>query len=101
MPAEIESDAAMVVGWINNSRKIDSEVGLVIEEIRLMVQGMIGCTVNYASRKANFVAHNIAKLALSNNKDKCGWRSILIVLDKVYWSNFLAMCKSFFNKMFC
>ncbi|KAK3217704.1 hypothetical protein Dsin_011674 [Dipteronia sinensis] len=66
---EVESDAAVVVGWVNDGKVMESEVGLVVEDIKLLTNTMLFCTVNFVSRKFNRVAHCLTKLALSSNED--------------------------------
>ncbi|KAK3211835.1 hypothetical protein Dsin_016541 [Dipteronia sinensis] len=70
VPMDVESDAAILVGWITDSANYESEVGLVIEAIRLLMQGLSSCNLKFVSRKAIYVVHNLAKLALCNHEDQ-------------------------------
>ncbi|KAK2651259.1 hypothetical protein Ddye_018748 [Dipteronia dyeriana] len=68
-PVEVESDAKVVVGWINDSKHYSSEVGLVIDAIRKILRYNPSCSIKYVSRKANVVACTLAELALSYEDD--------------------------------
>ncbi|KAK3225424.1 hypothetical protein Dsin_005286 [Dipteronia sinensis] len=68
-PIEVESDAKVVVGWINDSKHYSSEVGLVIDAIHKILRYNISCSIKFVSKKANVVTHTLAKLALSWEED--------------------------------
>ncbi|KAK3182792.1 hypothetical protein Dsin_030078 [Dipteronia sinensis] len=70
VPFEIESDAAVVVDWINEAKVFESEVGTIIDDIRFLMQRLNTCNVKFVFRKANYVAHFLAKLALSICEDQ-------------------------------
>ncbi|KAK3219321.1 hypothetical protein Dsin_013291 [Dipteronia sinensis] len=84
-PVEVESDAKVVVGWINDSKHYSSDVGLVIDAIRKLLRYNVSCSIKFVSRKANVVAHTLAKLTLSCEEDyvwledfpPCIWRHLL------------------------
>ncbi|KAK2662575.1 hypothetical protein Ddye_001149 [Dipteronia dyeriana] len=63
-----ESDAA-VVDWINAGKVFYSEVGVVVDDIRRLLQCFSSSPVSYVSRKANSVAHHLATLALFSDDD--------------------------------
>ncbi|KAK3206532.1 hypothetical protein Dsin_020578 [Dipteronia sinensis] len=68
-PVVAETDAAVVAKWISEKTQLYSEVGLVIADILTLVHSMRCCSVDYVPRKANQVAHLLAKMALSNLED--------------------------------
>ncbi|KAK3224802.1 hypothetical protein Dsin_004664 [Dipteronia sinensis] len=55
-PVEVESDAKVVIGWINDSKHYSSKVGLVIDAIRKILRYNVSCFIKFVSRKANVVA---------------------------------------------
>ncbi|KAK3211234.1 hypothetical protein Dsin_015940 [Dipteronia sinensis] len=63
-PCYVESDAEVVVRWINESSHLDSMCGAILAEIILSSSEMIGLCFNYVPRQANQVAHLLAKNAL-------------------------------------
>ncbi|KAI9194474.1 hypothetical protein LWI28_006350 [Acer negundo] len=56
-PLEIESDAAVVVGWIVDSKRSESDMGLVVDSIRLLLQDLSSCVIKSIFRRANNVAY--------------------------------------------
>ncbi|TXG70065.1 hypothetical protein EZV62_005000 [Acer yangbiense] len=65
VPVVIESDTLGVVNLIR-------AIGTVIDDIIYCIHGLAGGSVIYASRKVNFVAHNLPRMALTITKD-CYW----------------------------
>ena len=69
IPCRIDSDAAVVVGWINNRKPLCSDVGIIIADIQAMLEQVPCVSVNFVPRKANQVAHVLAKNSLSCVED--------------------------------
>ncbi|KAK3183220.1 hypothetical protein Dsin_030506 [Dipteronia sinensis] len=62
----IESDALGVVNMINLGTEISADIGVIIEDIRCLLQNIPDARVRYVSiRKANVVANSLSKLALT------------------------------------
>ncbi|KAK3222428.1 hypothetical protein Dsin_009453 [Dipteronia sinensis] len=61
----IESDALGVVNMINSGIEISADIGVIIEDIKCLLQNITDARVKYVSRKANVVAHSLSKLALT------------------------------------
>ncbi|KAK2637819.1 hypothetical protein Ddye_025614 [Dipteronia dyeriana] len=68
-PVVSGTDVEVVAKWIVKSTKLDSDVGLVIAYILLLLNNMRCRSVSYVPRKANQVAHLLAKMTLSNSED--------------------------------
>ncbi|KAK3205088.1 hypothetical protein Dsin_019134 [Dipteronia sinensis] len=81
-PVEVESDAKVVVGWINDSKHYSSEVGLVMDAIRQILRYNVSCSIKFVSRKANVVAHTLAKLALSCEEDYVWLEDFLLCIRR-------------------
>ncbi|KAK3185095.1 hypothetical protein Dsin_032381 [Dipteronia sinensis] len=64
LPCLIESDALAVVNLIRSSSIPFSETGLIIKDIRLMLENSPGCMVVFVPRKANMAAHELAKYSV-------------------------------------
>ncbi|KAK2664583.1 hypothetical protein Ddye_003157 [Dipteronia dyeriana] len=60
LPVVIELDAQGVVNYINNDLDSAAELGLIIWDIKDLLQMSSSIVVVYASRKANMVAHNLS-----------------------------------------
>ncbi|KAI9195822.1 hypothetical protein LWI28_018444 [Acer negundo] len=69
LPVSVELDTLEVVSLINSGKDISAGIGLFVEEIRGLLLRNTGCSLGFASGKANSVAHSISKLALSVVKD--------------------------------
>ncbi|KAK3229333.1 hypothetical protein Dsin_001214 [Dipteronia sinensis] len=65
----IESDAAVVVKWINEESIQRSDAGLVLEENLTLIRSLGRVVVQFLPRKANQVAHFLAKNAPSSVED--------------------------------
>ncbi|KAK0577517.1 hypothetical protein LWI29_034297 [Acer saccharum] len=55
-PCMVDSDAEVVVGWINSKSSYCSEIGTVLNDIRVLLNRMHCISVNFVSRKAIQVA---------------------------------------------
>ncbi|KAK3206766.1 hypothetical protein Dsin_020812 [Dipteronia sinensis] len=83
-PCVIESDAAVVVKWINEDSHWDSISGNILVEISALVSGLHVISVSHIPRLANNVAHGLAKSALMVVEDRfwmeefppCGRRAV-------------------------
>ncbi|KAK3187896.1 hypothetical protein Dsin_027457 [Dipteronia sinensis] len=64
LPCVLESDAAVVVKWINDESHLDSECGGLILDILELISCMNGVLVNFVLRLANQVAHGLAQNGL-------------------------------------
>ncbi|KAK3222758.1 hypothetical protein Dsin_009783 [Dipteronia sinensis] len=71
-PVEIESNAAVVVGWIKDGSQACSDICLIITDICAQLPYLCCTAVEYVSRKANQVAHFLVKYALSIDNN-CFW----------------------------
>ncbi|KAK4846467.1 hypothetical protein QYF36_017550 [Acer negundo] len=72
VPLDLVSDAAVVVGLVNDTKEHASEIGLVIDAIRRHMMSLPSCVLRFAPRATNFVAHTLAKKALVADED-CVW----------------------------
>ena len=63
VPVSIESDAAVVVKWINGGEYLCSDIGSIIVDIRNLLSHLCCASVAFVPRKANQVAHFLAKHA--------------------------------------
>ncbi|KAK2657606.1 hypothetical protein Ddye_010658 [Dipteronia dyeriana] len=61
----IESGAEVVVGWINSKNPLCSKIGVVIDDIHVLLEQVHCGSINFVSRKANQVAHMLAKNGIS------------------------------------
>ena len=68
-PCKIKSDAEVIVGWINCKNYLCSEIGVVIDDIHLLLEQVRCVSVNFVPRKANQVAHVLAKNGFSFIED--------------------------------
>ncbi|KAK2654944.1 hypothetical protein Ddye_007996 [Dipteronia dyeriana] len=68
-PCMLESDAEVVVGWINNVTPLCFEIGVVIMDIQNLLKLDIYISINFVSRKTNYIAHVLAKNDLSCVED--------------------------------
>ena len=57
---------AVVVGWVNDAK---SKVGLIVENIKLLSKSLRFCSFSFVSRNFNYVAHCLAKQAMSIDED--------------------------------
>ncbi|KAK3189610.1 hypothetical protein Dsin_029171 [Dipteronia sinensis] len=69
-PCVIESDAAIVVKWINKDGHRDSISGNILAEISALVSGLHVNPVSHIPRLANNVTHGLAKFALMVVEDR-------------------------------
>ncbi|KAK3228183.1 hypothetical protein Dsin_008045 [Dipteronia sinensis] len=65
-------DVQNVVQLIDSPDTLLSEIGLVIKDIKLVLEICHACSVAFVPRSANMVAHHLAKLGLSVDND-CFW----------------------------
>ncbi|KAK2665436.1 hypothetical protein Ddye_004010 [Dipteronia dyeriana] len=65
LPCAVESDAQVIVNFINLGATPLSEVGLVIHDIILFLGSNCVCSVSFVHRIANMVAHCLTKFSLS------------------------------------
>jgi ribonuclease HI len=63
-PCMLETDAAVVVKWINDGSHLDSPCGNVLAEISSLISSLNIIYVSFVPRLANNVAHGLAKNAL-------------------------------------
>ncbi|KAK3195446.1 hypothetical protein Dsin_026756 [Dipteronia sinensis] len=70
-PCEVEIDARNVVHLIGSPNPLLSEIGLVIKDIKLILETSPKCSMAFV-RSANMVAHHLAKLGLEMDND-CFW----------------------------
>ena len=69
VPCRIDSDAEVVVGWITSQVCLCSDVGSIISDICVLLKYMHCNSVNFDPRKANQIAHVLAKNGLSCVED--------------------------------
>ncbi|KAK3231660.1 hypothetical protein Dsin_003541 [Dipteronia sinensis] len=82
-PVIVESDAAVVVKWINGGDILYSEIGVIISDIKNLLQQIHCAAVTFVPRSANQVAHCLAKYALSCNEDRYWLEEVPICVDKL------------------
>lgn len=68
-PCVLEYDAAMVVKWIVDGSHLDSAYGAILADIAGLRKDCGDLSVDFTPRKANQVAHVLAKHALKNFDD--------------------------------
>ncbi|KAK1552164.1 hypothetical protein Q3G72_011625 [Acer saccharum] len=66
LPCMIETDAQVVVKIIDSGSVPLSDIGTIISDIVQKLDCHSGCNVIFSSRKANLVAHGLAKLSHSS-----------------------------------
>ncbi|KAK3230836.1 hypothetical protein Dsin_002717 [Dipteronia sinensis] len=62
LPVIIDSDVAIAVKWINEESHYDSDMALVLEEIRILSNLLGYVAVQYMHRKTNQVAYFLANM---------------------------------------
>ncbi|KAK3193591.1 hypothetical protein Dsin_024901 [Dipteronia sinensis] len=68
--AVIESDALGVVNQIKSRGPNASDIGIVVDDIVSRFSVLAGRSVDHVSRKANFVAHTLSRMALTIAEDR-------------------------------
>ncbi|KAK0593300.1 hypothetical protein LWI29_034527 [Acer saccharum] len=68
-PCVLESDAEVVVKWILNGSHLDSAVDAILEDIAVLRKECGDLKVVFTPRRANLVAHVLARQALKNVDD--------------------------------
>ncbi|KAK3230176.1 hypothetical protein Dsin_002057 [Dipteronia sinensis] len=69
VPVVVESNALSMVKMVNPGASISTDIGLVIDDIVASFQLNVVASVSFASRKTNFVAQALSKLALKLKQD--------------------------------
>ena len=69
-PCVIESDVAVVVKWVNDHSHSDSVGGNILGEISSLIINLQILVVSHIPRLANFVAHGLARYALTVDEDR-------------------------------
>ncbi|KAK3228735.1 hypothetical protein Dsin_000616 [Dipteronia sinensis] len=64
-PCFIESDVQVVVNLINIPDIPCSEVGLIIKDIKILLEEFSNCNIVFAPRYSNKAAHELARIGLS------------------------------------
>jgi hypothetical protein len=65
-----ESDAAVVVKWVNERSHLNSDTGVILADILKLLDGLNVVKVCYVPRLANEAAHGLAKFALRCDDDR-------------------------------
>ena len=68
-PSVIESDEAIVVKWLNDDDRRNSECGIILEDITNTISNLNGVTISHVQKRFNKVAHALAKNALGISED--------------------------------
>ncbi|KAK2662640.1 hypothetical protein Ddye_001214 [Dipteronia dyeriana] len=66
---EAESDAATIVKWVVDGDHQNSDVGLILADIRSLMHNFNFCLIGFVPRKANYVAHYLTKMAFCLSDD--------------------------------
>ncbi|KAK2650926.1 hypothetical protein Ddye_018415 [Dipteronia dyeriana] len=69
---EAEFDAATVVKWVVDGDLKNSDVGLILADIRSLMYNFNFCSIGFVPRKANYVAHHLANMVFCLSED-CLW----------------------------
>ena len=69
LPCTVESDAQVVVNFVNDTCIPLSELGTFFSDILLFLECHPGCSIVFSSRLSNLAAHGLAKIGLSSGKD--------------------------------
>ncbi|KAK3230811.1 hypothetical protein Dsin_002692 [Dipteronia sinensis] len=69
-PCVVESDSQVVVSLVNSVSSPLDEIGLFINDIVDLMNSSPQCKMCFIPRKANMVAHGLAKLGLSSESDR-------------------------------
>ncbi|KAK2643243.1 hypothetical protein Ddye_025006 [Dipteronia dyeriana] len=88
VPVIIESDHHNLVRKVVDMDPTDVDIGLVVNDILFYILNRTASLVSYVSRKANKVAHSLAKMALAITEDRFWLEEVppsmeLIVLEDV------------------
>ncbi|KAK3188705.1 hypothetical protein Dsin_028266 [Dipteronia sinensis] len=87
-PCRIESDAKIVVDWINSGEVLCSEIGNVIADIRSLLENEHCVSLNFVSRKANQLM--TAKRDMGPNQlflSAIRLREILLICHQMKWQS--------------
>ncbi|KAK3198222.1 hypothetical protein Dsin_021637 [Dipteronia sinensis] len=68
VPFVVETDALGVVNLVKAGCSFSNDIGLVINDILAHLREAPGVSLNFVPRKANYVAHSLAKLALESSE---------------------------------
>ncbi|KAK3182991.1 hypothetical protein Dsin_030277 [Dipteronia sinensis] len=68
-PCIFESDAEVVIRWINDRSHLESVCGVILSDTNSLIAEMVGVCFGYVPRQGNRVAHFLAKNALLLTKD--------------------------------
>ncbi|KAK3219498.1 hypothetical protein Dsin_013468 [Dipteronia sinensis] len=66
-PCVLESDAEVVVNWIKKGSHHDSTSGVILSDISNLSSERNGLSITFVPRKANQVAHSLARNALGSS----------------------------------
>ncbi|KAK3199632.1 hypothetical protein Dsin_023047 [Dipteronia sinensis] len=89
-PVTVESDVAVVLDWINGGDAFYSETGVIISDIKNLLQQTNCVAVAFVPRSANQVAHCLAKYALSCSEDRFSLEEVPNCVSKLV----LAECRT-------
>lgn len=70
----LEGDTKIVMDAINSGETNKSKIGIIVEDMKLMMLRFPQCTVCAVRRAANSIAHVIAQMAIRENVERT-WRS--------------------------
>ncbi|KAK2634369.1 hypothetical protein Ddye_029161 [Dipteronia dyeriana] len=68
-PCVVDSDAQSVVKLISLPDIPCAEIGIIIKDIKLLLETSPGCVIGFARRSTNMATHGLAKLGLSVDSD--------------------------------
>ena len=66
----MKGDAKNVMDALNSLEANWSKVGHIIADAQILLQKFMYCEINHVSHKANYVAHNLAKLAAQSSFER-------------------------------
>ncbi|XP_059458384.1 uncharacterized protein LOC132187980 [Corylus avellana] len=78
-PIILEGDALQVVTTVNSSEQSWSHFGHLVAYTKIVLQMLLEWSCRHVRRKANVIAHRLAKAAVQHVIDNTWWEKFLIV----------------------
>ncbi|KAK3204419.1 hypothetical protein Dsin_018465 [Dipteronia sinensis] len=92
LPIVIESNALNVVNLVNSSINVCSDIGLVVRDIKDCIRNGMVDSIFFSPRKANVVAHRLAKHALLLAEDQFWMESYPPCVERVVQTDSDSYC---------
>nr|XP_017239248.1 PREDICTED: peptidyl-prolyl cis-trans isomerase CYP28, chloroplastic-like [Daucus carota subsp. sativus] len=92
----ISSDSLMLVQALNNSKVCHNELGMLLDDIKMLVANFPGAIITHVNRKFNIAAHNLSKQALQLDDELIWMEDDLQSTENHMLFMDLSICPSFF-----